>query len=237
MKTNSLSHARKLPRPKPAFQIIYEHLLNSIISGEIDEGRRIVESDLAKMFGVSRSPVREALKLLEIDGFIELIPYRGVVVTRIEIQDVQENMEIKGMVEGFAAGICARKSDQKVIGQLEAILNDLERHISAGKLQRVLETNINFHYSIVESAKNEKLLKYYTTLTHSIRRFYTINLAIADGWEFSLNEHREILESIKAGDSLAAEQAARRHALNSESRLLDRLGKKLRGISHGVPQR
>lgn len=218
-----LNLARKLPKPKPAALIIYEHLLNSIISGEISEGQRIVETELAKMFGVSRSPVREALKLLEIDGLIELIPYRGVVVTRIEVQEVRESLEIKGMVEGFAAGVVARKVNGKAIEQLEKVLAGMEKHIADGKLQQVLLANIDFHHKIVESVGNEKLLAYYETLTRSIRRFYTINLAVSTDWDFSLSEHRAIFDAIKSGDSSASERAARQHAYNSIERLLAKL--------------
>ena len=226
MNRKPLGLARELPKPMPASQIIYEYLLNSIIAGEVNEGQRIGESELAKMFGVSRSPIREALKMLEIDGLIELIPYRGVEVTRITIQDVRESLEIKGMVEGFASGIGAQKFDRKVIEQLETMLEVFEKYILNGNLQRVLETNIKFHHKIVESTRNEKLLKYYETLTRSIRRFYTISLAMTAGWKFSLSEHRKILAAIKAKDSAAAERAARQHAYNTIDRVLARLERK-----------
>ena len=155
-----------------------------------------------------------------------MIPYRGVEVTRITVQDVRESLEIKGMVEGFASGTCAQKFDRKVVEQLETMLEALEKYISNGKLQRVLETNIKFHHKIVESTRNEKLLKYYETLTRSIRRFYTISLAMTAGWKFSLREHHKILVGIKAKDSAAAERAARQHAYNTIDRVLERLEKK-----------
>jgi len=226
MNRKPLDLTRELPKPMPASQIIYEYLLKSIIAGEMNEGQRIVESELAKMFGVSRSPIREALKMLEIDGLIELIPYRGVEVTRITVQDVRESLEIKGMVEGFASGIGAREFDGKVIEQLETMLEELEKYISLGKLQRVLETNIKFHHKIVESTRNEKLLKYYETLTRSIRRFYTISLAMTTGWKFSLSEHHAILAAIRAKDTAASERAARQHAHNTLDRVLARLERK-----------
>ena len=213
-------------KPKPAFQIIYEYLLNEIISGKIKEGQRIVESELANMFGVSRSPVREALKLLEIDGLIELIPYRGVVATRITTQDVRESLEIKGVVEGFAAWRGARKFGLEVIEKLEKILAKSEKYNTGHHLHKALESNIRFHHEMVKSVHNKKLLKYYETLTRSIRRFYTISFAISTGWTFSLNEHRIILDCIKAKDAAGAQLAARQHAYNTIDRVLVRLQKK-----------
>ena len=227
MKGNLLNFSREIPKPKPASLIIYEQLVNAIVTGEISEGQRIVESDLTKLFGVSRSPVREALKMLEIDGLIELIPYRGVVVTQITTKDVRENLELKGMVEGFAAWIGARMFGNEIIAQLESILVESEKHIAGGKFQSVLEANISFHRIIVENVNNEKLIKFYEGLTKSIRRFYTISFAMSSGWEFSLAEHREILNHIKVKDAAAAENSARQHAYNTINRVLVRLEKKI----------
>jgi len=226
MKGNHLNFTSEIPKPKPASLIIYEQLVNAIVSGEIEEGQRIVESDLTRAFNVSRSPVREALKLLEIDGLIELIPYRGVVVTQITANDVRENLELKGMVEGYAAWVGARTFGKEIIAQLESILAELEKHIADNEFQSVLEANIRFHRVIVENVKNEKLKKFYEGLTKSIRRLYTISFAMTSGWEFSLAEHREILDNIKAKDAAAAEHSARQHALNTTGRVLKRLEKK-----------
>ena len=226
MDAKSSNLAYDLQKPKPASQIIYEYLLNEIISGRIEEGGRIVESELAKMFGVSRSPVREALKLLEIDGLIEMIPYRGVVATRITEQDVRESLEIKGMVEGFAAGRGALQFGREVIDRLEAILVETEKYNNGRQLQKVLEANIRFHHEMVKSIQNDKLLKYYEALSRSIRRFYSISFAISSGWKFSVMEHRAILSCIKAKDAEGAERAARQHANNTVDRVLALLEKK-----------
>ena len=225
--SNSLTGlAPELPKPKPAFIIIYEHLLNAIVSGEIKEDQRIVESELTKVFGVSRSPVREALKMLEIDGLLKLIPYRGVVVPKITPQEVRESLEIKGMVEGFAAWIGAQRFGKDIIKELESILEELEKHIVDGKLQEVLEANLRFHHKMVEGVHNEKLLKFYEGLTNSVRRLYTISLARSTGWKFSLSEHRKILNNIKIRDARAAEQDARQHAFNTIDRVLSLLERK-----------
>lgn len=226
MKGNPLNLSRVSPMPKPASLVIYEQLVNAIVTGEITEGQRIVETDLTKLFGVSRSPVREALKLLEIDGLIQLIPYRGVIVTRITTKDVRENLELKGMVEGFAAWNGARMFENEIIAQLESVLAESEKHIAGGRFQSVLDVNIRFHHIIVENVRNEKLMKFYEGLTKSVRRFYTISFAMSSGWESSLAEHCEILKHIKAKDAAAAEHSARQHAYNTINRVLARLEKK-----------
>jgi len=226
MERNLLNFSREIFKHKPASLIIYEQLVNAIVTGEIAEGQRIVENDLTKLFGVSRSPVREALKMLEIDGLIELIPYRGVVVTRITANEVRESLELKGMVEGFAAWSGARMFGSELIAQLELILQESEKHIAEGKFPSFLEANIRFHRIIVENVHNQKLIKFYDGLTKSIRRFYTISFAMSSGWEYSLAEHREILNALKAKDAAAAESIARQHAYNTINRVLSRLEQK-----------
>jgi DNA-binding GntR family transcriptional regulator len=226
MSNNFTGLAPELQKPKPVSIIIYEHLLNAIVTGEIKEDQRIVESELTKVFGVSRSPVREALKMLEIDGLLNLIPYRGVVVTKITPQEVRESLEMKGMVEGFAARIGAQRFGKDIIAELESILEELEENIAEGKLQDVLEANLRFHHKMVEGEHNEKLLKFYEALTNSIRRLYTISLARSTGWKFSLSEHRKILNNIKIRDARAAEHDARQHAFNTIDRVLSLLERK-----------
>lgn len=226
MEERLLDLVGKLPKPKPTSLIIYEQLVSAIVTGKIKEGERIVESELANLLGVSRSPVREAMKMLEIDGLIELTPYRGVSVTKITAKDVRENLELKGMIEGFASGIGAQRFGNEVIDQLETILEKLEKHISDEEFQSVLDTNIEFHHKIVESVQNEKLTKFYEALTQSIRRFYSISFAMSPEYGFSLVEHREILNKLKAKDAAGAERTARQHAYNTTNRVLARLEKK-----------
>jgi DNA-binding GntR family transcriptional regulator len=223
MNKNLFSSSQKVQKPKPGWLIIYEHLLNAIVSGEINGGQRIVESELANLFGVSRTPIREALRLLEVDGLVELIPYRGVVVTEITPQDVRESLEIKAMIEGFTAWLGAQQFDKAVISELDSILNELEQHIAEGDLQCILAANLKFHYKIVASVHNDKLLNYYEQLTQSLKRIYTISLANSIQWSASLSEHGQILNHIKKKNAPAAEQAARKHALNTTGRVLSLL--------------
>lgn len=220
MDLEKLTTGIELPKPKPMVTVIYEQLLNAIMDGTLKEGERIVESDLSKGFGVSRSPIREALRMLEIDGLIALIPYRGVIVSEITPREACETLEIKAMVEGFAAWRGADIFTEREIGRLESILDEMEGCIKQEQVQGVLEANLKFHLSLVRSIRNAKLFKYYQGVHQNLRRFYRIGLLRQPGWKTSFHEHCSILDNIRKKNAAAAEATARQHAHNTIDRVL-----------------
>jgi DNA-binding GntR family transcriptional regulator len=207
--------------PKLISVRIYEQIRNAIILRKLPEGQRIVEADLTRAFRVSRSPIRDALKLLAAEGFVDLIPYRGATVSGISPENVREHYEIKGMVEGFAAHVGAQRFTEKDLAPLETILREMEKHVARSNLGKVLEANFVFHKRIVDGVRNARLSKFYDSLTHSIRRFGTIGLTEPRFRKLSLQEHREILDAIRARKPSLAEERTRTHALNMSERVLD----------------
>jgi DNA-binding GntR family transcriptional regulator len=211
------------PKTKLISKNVYEQLLNAIVKGKLKGGERIVESELSKISGVSRPPIREALCMLELDGFVELIPHRGAIVAKITQEEVRQNLEIKAMVEGFAAWIGAQRFETKDIMQLELILENIEKEIEKKNLPGILENNFKFHIKIVESVGNNRLLNIYNSLTMFLKRLYRINLTKDYNWTPMQNEHYKILDNIKKRDADLAESATRQHAFYSLQRALDQL--------------
>lgn len=217
------------PKPKSYASRIYELLINEIITGKLQEGERIVESELARTYGISRPPVREALTMLELDGLLRLIPYKGFEVSTITARDARDSLEMKGLIEGYAARACALRNDAALVDRIEAALEAMQRQVKAGNFQGILEENFNFHHLMVKSAENDKLLKFYDSLTISIRRFYAVGLTLERSWKSSLSEHEQVLVAIRKGDPELAEKMARRHALCTIDRVMDQLKKRERG--------
>jgi DNA-binding GntR family transcriptional regulator len=223
-KKRAVSKPQTLPfKPQSFAPRIYELLMNEIVTGKLREGERIVESELAKAYGISRPPVREALMMLELDGLIKLIPYKGFEVTTITGRDARESLEMKGLIEGYAARACALRKETELVDRIGRVLDTMERRVADGNLQGILEENFNFHLLIVKSARNEKLLRFYESLTISIRRFYAVGLTKERSWKSSLIEHRRVLDAIRAGDPELAEKAARRHASCTIGRVTEQL--------------
>jgi len=227
--------ALEIPKQKPIVLLVYEQLLDAIVHGKLKEGERLLEADLAKLFGISRQPVREALRMLVTDGFVELIPYKGVIVSTITSQEAKDTLELKGMVEGYAAWKGAEVFGPEIIAELEAILLKMEEHIAAAKSREIFQDNYDFHFGIVNGIGNEKMFKYYQGLFNSHQRYYAIGLATQPGWQTSINEHRLILAKIKSRDAMGAFTCARQHAFNTIGRVLAELEKRKQegGASQG----
>jgi DNA-binding GntR family transcriptional regulator len=216
----------EIPRHKPAVLIIYEQLLNAIIQGRLPEGERLLEAKLAQIFGVSRQPIRESLRMLELDGFIELTPYKGVVVSTITPQEAKDTLELKGMVEGYAAWRGAQSFGPEMIAELEMILRQTEIHMEQHEFREIFQDNYNFHFKIVGGVENARMTKYYRGLFNSHQRYYAIGLTSPPGWQTSVAEHQLVLEKIKARDETGAFRCAWQHASNTVGRILAALEKR-----------
>ncbi len=234
MELDKLIPTIEIPKQKPVVLIVYEQLSNAIVMGKLAEGERLLEADLAKLFGVSRQPIREAIRMLVTDGFVELIPYRGVIVSTITPREAKDTLELKGMVEGYAAWVGAQMFGPETIAELEALLGRMEMHIKASESREIIQDNYNFHMKIVGGVGNEKLNKYYQGLFNSHQRYYAIGLAEQPGWQTSLNEHRLILEKINSRDAVGAFACARQHASNTIGRVLAALEKRKK-VTDGSP--
>lgn len=223
MEAKNFVESIAIPKQRPISTIIYEQLLHAIVEGRLFEGERIVESKLAQTFNVSRPPIREALQMLELEGFINLVPYKGYFVTPFTIREVRETLEVKAMVEGYAAWKAATVFGPETIFALEAILTQAEQCVQARKTEKIREYNFQFHHKILAGIENEKLHRYYHGLFNALKRLYAIGLAARSGFSTSLNEHRQILEKIKGRDPDGAETCARQHAMNTIDRVLEKL--------------
>ena len=237
MELDKLIQSIEIPRHKPAVLIIYEQLRSAIVHGKLEEGERLLEANLATIFGVSRQPIREALRMLETDGFIELIPYKGVIVSNITPQEATNTLELKGMVEGYAAWKGAQAFAPEIIAEMETILKQMEAHIQKAEAREIVQDNYAFHVRIVSAIGNEKMTKYYEGLFSSHQRYYAIGLVEQRGWQTSLDEHRAILERVRSGDAAGAFTCARQHATNTIDRVLAALERRKKAKSGDAPVR
>jgi DNA-binding GntR family transcriptional regulator len=231
---DKLMPAIEIPEHKPVVLIIYEQLLQAIVTGKLAEGERLLEANLAKLFNVSRQPIREALRMLVTDGFIELMPYKGVIVSNITPREAMDTLELKGMVEGYAAWKGAQMFGPDMIFGLEQILLQMEAHVQKEESREIFQDNYTFHFKIVSGVGNEKMMKYYQGLFNAHQRYYAIGLATQPGWRTSIDEHQLILEKIRSRDAAGAFTCARQHASNTIERVLAALEKRKKGTD-GLP--
>jgi DNA-binding GntR family transcriptional regulator len=194
-----------------------------IILGKFKPGERLVESKLAESLGISRQPIREAFRILELEHLITLIPRKGAYISEISLQETKEIYEIRAMIEGFAAQLAIPHLTQKDLSRLELIFDLMEKAIRENNLEKVIQYNLSFHQKIVSLSKNGNLAKVYGSMLLPVRKYQKMGLSLHTSWVVSLEEHREILEALNSRDIKRAEEMCRNHVLKAEKRLIDRL--------------
>lgn len=203
---------------------VYQAIRDMIVSGSLEEGHRITEAYLSELFGVSRSPIREALKMLSYDGFIELMPYRGARVSVIKPQNVKEHYQLKAMLDGYCSFLAAQALSAPDLDYLKEVMDSMEECVSGGDFDGVARENTKFHEFIVECIDNALLSQYYGSLSHNLRRYADLSLGDQSRWSRVLKEHGEIYDALSKKDSITAFTAANRHAMNAMDRVLKKIG-------------
>lgn len=199
---------------------IKDYLITSIINGTFKPGARLVESALAKTFGASQAPVREALKALAEMGFVTQQPYKGTIVRQMTREEIWETVSVRSVLESFAAGLCAKVITDKEIEKLEEIVECMIEAAEQGDIEKRLEWNHQFHYEIIHISKHELVLKLATNLRFASWSCTTGLFTLMDPLVIA-QRHRRIIDCLKSHDSQATEIAVREHiTLSLESFLV-----------------
>jgi DNA-binding GntR family transcriptional regulator len=185
----------------------------SIVTGEYEPGQKLSEAALSEYFEVSRTPVREALKQLEREGLVEIIPRVGTCVSKPTDKELKELFTIKEVMEGLAAGLLAERGSVKEISDMEHAVVKMEEAVKMSDSDLFVEANSEFHKAILEGSDNSKLSYLFNILVNQIpyNRYVYLSLEVPNRLEQSLLEHKEVLEMIKSGKSKEAEEAMRKH--------------------------
>lgn len=196
------------------YQEVAERLRQRIFAHQIPPGTRIDEQGLAIDYGISRTPLREALKVLAAEGLVTLRPRRGCFVTEISEQDLDEILPLMAMLEGRCALEATARAQPAEIARLEAIHRQLERFAENNQIERFFEANQEFHSQIQLMAGNRWLRQVIQDLRKVLKLTRLLSLSIDGRLEQSLIEHRAILAAIKAGDGAAAQTAMHDHIVS-----------------------
>ncbi|MFA6807525.1 MAG: GntR family transcriptional regulator [Eubacteriales bacterium] len=198
----------KLDSYKPLREIVLEALREAIISGVLEPGGRLMEIQLAEEMGVSRTPVREAIRKLELEGFIVMIPRKGAYVAGVSHKDVKDVFEIRATLEALAAGLAAQKVTEEEIDQMERALY-YEKEPET--VEEMVESDTDFHALLYKASRNERLIQILANLREQIQRFRTTSLAVPGRAKDAIQEHRELVDAIARHDGEEAQNLARTH--------------------------
>ncbi|MEU8783346.1 GntR family transcriptional regulator [Streptomyces sp. NPDC048637] len=195
----------------PAAERVYAHIKDAVLERRYEGGMLLTEGELADAVGVSRTPVREALLRLEVEGLIKLYPKKGALVLPVSAQEIADVVETRLLVEKHAAAKAVPASEA-LVGELTELLETMREQAASGDLAAVSVTDRAFHAAIVRSAGNQILDRLYEQLRdRQLRMGVAVMHAHPDRIAKNITEHAEILEALRAGDADAATDVVQRH--------------------------
>lgn len=199
--------------PTALYQEVAERLRQRIFAHELTPGTWIDEQKLAEQYGISRTPLREALKVLASEGLVELKPRRGCYVTEISRQDLDDIFPLMAMLEGRCAAEAVQRAKPADIGALKHIHAELEAAARDGRIDAFFEANQEFHRKIQELSGNRWLLSVIQDLRKVLKLSRLHSLTLEGRLQQSLDEHRLIMAALESGEAARAEKAMHDHLL------------------------
>jgi DNA-binding GntR family transcriptional regulator len=208
--------------------LIIQQLRAEIVSGQIPPGEKLSEARLAERFGVSRMPVRDALKELESAGFVTVEQRRGTFVRGMSRSEILDLFEVREAVEGMAARLCAHRANNDLLAKLDEAIETMSRQVKVLDMDGYSRTDERLHELILSGASNERLSDHYRLLVQHLHRGLLSSIVTRrEGrMERSLAEHVEIMRALHAHDAQGAEDAMRNHVQRGRLELQDEISVK-----------
>lgn len=210
----------RLDSYQPLREVVCETLRDAIRRGLLKPGERLMEIQLAEELGVSRTPVREAIRRLELEGYVIMMPRRGTYVATLSIRDINEVFEIRTSLESLSSGLAAERVTDEELEQLQRLLVKNGAYIESGDMDKIVKTDAEFHDLLYKASRNQRLVGIISNLREQLTRFRTMSMSFPGRLKATLEEHRLIVEAIAQGDVRAARKAAEHHMEKSEQTLL-----------------
>jgi len=200
---------------------ILETIRDAILKGTLKPGEKVAEPDLAERFGISRTPIREAFRQLESEGYLTVIPRKGAVVAALSEQDVQEFYAIKSILEGYAAELAASRLNEKEIDQLVHINEKLKKLAEEGDVKSFFRVHSEFHELFLKAAGNKKLYDLVQQLGLKFNRLRMASLSVEGRMSISVSEHEKLIEAFRKHDGIEAENLVKKTAVIGGEVLLE----------------
>ena len=202
---------------KPIREIVLHELRNAIFENKLKQGDRLVENIIASSMGVSRTPVREALRQLEIEGLAINVPRKGTIVTGIAIEDAMEIYDLREVLEGLAVRNACLNISRLEIRRLKEIIDFMEEDIDSKEYEDIHK---EFNEIILKASKNKRLVSQLENIYEYLKSLRRISLNGINNRVTALDEHKRIVLAIEQGDEYLAEKEARMHVVKAKERFV-----------------
>ena len=208
---------------QPLRDMVFDVLMSAIMQGQLSPGERLLEVQLADEMGVSRTPVREAIRRLELEGFVVMVPRKGAYVAGLSINDVEEVYEIRTVLETLAVRLAAQRMQPADYAQLDDLSEKMRATWQEGNVDNWGSLDASFHELLYKFSRNERLVAMMNNIMEQLSRYRIISLANVEVRHNSLSEHQELIEALKRRDSEAAATAVAMHIENTKQSLINML--------------
>jgi transcriptional regulator, GntR family len=221
----------KIPKLKvesyqPLRDVIFETLRKAIINGEIKPGERLMEVAIAEQMGVSRTPVREAIRRLEAEGLVTMVPRKGTHVSELSAKDIIDVLEVRGALDKLATSLAAKRMKPQQLRALESIHKQFVSCVEKENIEGAVKKDIEFHDAIYAASGNSRLIGVLSTLKEHIYRFRVIYLRDMNIAEYVEQEHEEILNALREGNDKLAGELSEKHIKNQMNAIVEALSQK-----------
>ncbi len=211
MKKNTMGGFASENKDMPLRDVVFQTLRKAILRGELKPGERLMEIKLANRLGVSRTPIREAIRMLELEGLVVNIPRRGAQVAKITEKDLKDVLEVREGLEEMAIKLaCIRISKEQLDALYEASRN-FEKEIHTPDLTRIAELDEKFHALIYQASGNDRLVQLINNLREQMYRYRVEYLKDAENRDTLIREHDELWKSLKERNTRDAIRCMQRH--------------------------
>lgn len=219
VKQNDTDTRFGLVRPALAVQLA-DALREMILEGELPGGEKIKEKELTLRFGVSRTPLREAMKVLAAEGLVELVPNRGASVTQCSTTELNDVFPLLAALERLAGELAAERATDEEIAHVISLTADLRQTVEENSRPRYFKVNQAIHDAILSAARNEALTRNHAAVARRVHRArYQANLALTR-WEAALREHERIASALKDRDAARLGALLKAHMMAKLSSIL-----------------
>ncbi len=196
---------------RPLREIVYEELRSLILTGKIKPGTRMMEIELAEDMGVSRTPIREAIRKLEKEGLVVIEPRKGAYASEVSVKDMEDILEVRANLEGLAAYLAAERMTEAEKKLLDETKERFKQAVADGNMADMIAYDTKFHHMIVESSRNNHLIHMVEQLQELVLRFRYIYYKDFKRAEDMIPEHQQICEEIVNGNGANARFEAFNH--------------------------
>ena len=200
----------------PLRDVVFNTLRQAILKGELAPGERLMEIQLAERLGVSRTPIREAIRKLELEGLVLMIPRKGAEVAKISEKSLRDVLEVRRSLEELAIELACQRMTPEDIEELEKKQEEFQAAITNGKVMEIAETDEAYHDVIYKGTCNDRLVQMINNLREQMYRYRLEYIKDEDKRQVLLVEHENILRAVKQRKTEEAKEAMREHIDNQE---------------------